>query len=237
MLEVEGLEVRHGTLIAVRGVSLVVPQAGRVALLGLNGAGKSSLLAAIAGLISPTAGRVRMAGKDVTAEPAHVMVRLGVALVPERRDLFPQMSVAENLAMGSFARHDRAAAFSDHERVLGYFPVLRDRLKQAAYTLSGGEQQMLAIGRALLSRPQLLLLDEPSLGLAPKALKRIVEIIGRVNAEEGTAVMLVEQNTRMALEATDTAYVMETGRIVLSGASEALLSDDLVRRQLLEGTV
>jgi len=235
MLEVEGLEVRHGALVAVRGVDLHVETGGQVALLGLNGAGKSSLLATIAGLIRPTAGLVRMAGEDVTGQPAHVMVRRGVALVPERRDLFQQMSVAENLAMGFFARRDRAAALADRERVLGYFPVLGERLRQAAYTLSGGEQQMLAVGRALLSRPRLLLLDEPSLGLAPKALDRIVEIIGRVNAEEGTAVLLVEQNTRVALQTTDRAYVMETGRIVLTGESRTLMENDLVRRQLLEG--
>jgi branched-chain amino acid transport system ATP-binding protein len=235
MLEIEGLEVRHGALVAVRGVDLHVETGGQVALLGLNGAGKSSLLATIAGLIRPTAGLVRMAGEDVTGQPAHVMVRRGVALVPERRDLFQQMSVAENLAMGFFARRDRAAALADRERVLGYFPVLGERLRQAAYTLSGGEQQMLAVGRALLSRPRLLLLDEPSLGLAPKALDRIVEIIGRVNAEEGTAVLLVEQNTRVALQTTDRAYVMETGRIVLTGESRTLMENDLVRRQLLEG--
>jgi branched-chain amino acid transport system ATP-binding protein len=235
MLEVADLHVHYGRLPALQGVTLQVPDAGIVALLGVNGAGKSTLLATIAGVVRAASGRIAFDGDDVAGLAPHRIVRRGISLVPERRDLFPEMSVAENLAMGAYARRDRDAVRNDLDRVCGYFPILRERSRQRAAMLSGGEQQMLAIGRALMARPRMLLLDEPSLGLAPRVLDAIFGIVERINREERTAVFLVEQNTRLALALAGFAYVLETGRVVAQGPSEALLDSDLVRRSFLGG--
>jgi branched-chain amino acid transport system ATP-binding protein len=233
VLNVADLHVRYGRLHALQGVSLEVADRSIVALLGINGAGKSTLLSAIAGVVPIAAGRIRFEGEDIAGLPPHRIVRRGIALVPERRDLFPELSVAENLAMGAYARRDRQAVRADLERVCGYFPILRERSRQRAAMLSGGEQQMLAIGRALMARPRMLLLDEPSLGLAPRVLDAIFGIVERINREEGTAVFLVEQNTRLALAVAGFAYVLETGRVVAQGRSSELLDSELIRRSFL----
>jgi branched-chain amino acid transport system ATP-binding protein len=233
VLSVADLHVRYGRLHALQGVTLEVAESSVVALLGVNGAGKSTLLAAIAGAVPVAAGRVVFDGRNIAGLPPHRIVRRGISLVPERRDLFPEMSVAENLAMGAYTRRDREGVRADLERVCGYFPILRERSHQRAAMLSGGEQQMLAIGRALMARPRMLLLDEPSLGLAPRVLDAIFGIVERINREERTTVLLVEQNTRLALTLARFAYVLETGRIVAQWASEKLLDSDLVRRSFL----
>ncbi len=233
MLRVADLHVHYGRLHALEGITLEIARGSIVALLGVNGAGKSTLLAAIAGIVRPSSGRIELEGHDITALAPHRIVRQGISLVPERRDLFPEMSVAENLAMGAYARRDREAVRADLDRVCGYFPVLRERSRQRAGMLSGGEQQMLAIGRALMARPRVLLLDEPSLGLAPRMLDAIFGIVERINREEGTTVFLVEQNTRLALGLASFAYVLETGRLVAQAASAQLLASDLIRRSFL----
>ena len=233
MLRVADLHVHYGRLHALQGITLEIARGSIVALLGVNGAGKSTLLAAIAGIVRPSSGRIELEGHDIAALAPHRIVRQGISLVPERRDLFPEMSVAENLAMGAYARRDREAVRADLDRVCGYFPVLRERSRQRAGMLSGGEQQMLAIGRALMARPRVLLLDEPSLGLAPRMLDAIFGIVERINREEGTTVFLVEQNTRLALGLASFAYVLETGRLVAQAASAQLLASDLIRRSFL----
>jgi branched-chain amino acid transport system ATP-binding protein len=233
MLSVRDLAVAYAQVSALHGVSLDVAQGSIVALLGANGAGKSSLLSAIAGLIRPRAGSITLDGQPIHGLPPHRIVRRGVSLVPEHRDLFLDLTVAENLAMGAYVRSDREAIREDLERVYRYFPRLKDRSWQQAQTLSGGEQQMLAIGRALMNRPRLLLLDEPSLGLAPLMVTAIFDIIGRINRDAGMTILLVEQNTRLALELASYAYVLETGRIVLDGPAEALLGNDLVKQSYL----
>lgn len=233
MLEVSDLEVAYAKLVALRGVSLRVEQGSIVALLGANGAGKSSLLSAVAGLVRPRAGSIMLDGNPIHTLRPERIVRLGVALVPERRDLFPDLTVAENLSMGAYIRRDHEAVRQDLQRVYDYFPRLRDRVWQNAETLSGGEQQMLAIGRALMSRPRLLLLDEPSLGLAPLIVTAIFDIIRRINWENGTTILLVEQSTRIALESATHAYVLQTGRIVIDGAGTDLLGSDLIKRSYL----
>ena len=235
MLSIRDLEVYYGRAEAVRGVSLDVPKGEIVALLGINGAGKTTLLSAVAGLVRSAKGSVTLDGELLTGLRPEYIVRRGVALVPERRDLFPEMSVAENLEMGAYLRRDRAAVRADMKLIYGYFPVLEPRRQQLASTLSGGQQQMLAIGRALMSRPRYLLLDEPSLGLSPVMLEAIFEIIERINREEGTTVFLVEQNTRVALSVARRGYVLENGMVVASGTSEELLDSDLVRQSYLGG--
>jgi len=235
MLSIRDLEVYYGRAEAVRGVSLDVPKGEIVALLGINGAGKTTLLSAVAGLVRSAKGSVTLDGELLTGLRPEYIVRRGVALVPERRDLFPEMSVAENLEMGAYLRRDRAAVRADMKLIYGYFPVLEPRRQQLASTLSGGQQQMLAIGRALMSRPRYLLLDEPSLGLSPVMLEAIFEIIERINREEGTTVFLVEQNTRVALSVARRGYVLENGMVVASGTSEELLDSDLVRHSYLGG--
>jgi branched-chain amino acid transport system ATP-binding protein len=220
---------------ALSGVSLCVGQGEIVALLGANGAGKSTLLATIAGLMPAAAGHVRLEGRDITNLPAHRVVREGIALVPERRDLFPEMSVHENLELGAYLRADAAAVRTELARIYELFPPLAARRGQAALTLSGGEQQMLAIGRALMGNPRWLLLDEPSLGLSPIMLEVIFDIVVRINAQEGTSVFLVEQNTQVALAVASRAYVLETGRIVAEGPSRELADSDLVRQSFLGG--
>ena len=233
MLKVSDLHVYYGRLHALQGISLEIPTGGIVALLGVNGAGKSSLLGAIAGIVRATSGKVEFEGTDLSGLSADRIVRHGVSLVPERRDLFPEMSVAENLAMGAYSRKDVRAAATDLERILDYFPILRERSRQRAAQLSGGEQQMLAIGRALMARPRVLLLDEPSLGLAPRMLDAIFGIIERINREDGTTVFLVEQNTHLALAVASFAHVIETGRLVADGTSAQLLGSDLIKRSFL----
>jgi branched-chain amino acid transport system ATP-binding protein len=203
-----------------------------VTLIGANGAGKTTTLKALTGLLHPAAGRVRYNGADVTALASHRLVALGIALVPEGRGIFPLLTVAENLAMGAYSRRDDAAIQVDRERVFAQFPKLAERRKQIAGTLSGGEQQMLAIGRALMSRPKLLLLDEPSMGLAPLLVQKIFETI-RAIAASGVTVLLVEQNAKLALEICSRGYVMESGRITLYDTAQALLANPQVRRAYL----
>jgi branched-chain amino acid transport system ATP-binding protein len=233
MLAVDDLHVAYGRVQALRGVSLAVAAGELVALLGANGAGKSTLLAAICGVRPAQRGTVALEGRPIQRLRSDAVVRLGVALVPERRDLFPDMSVLENLAMGAYTRHDQAAIRADLDEVLEWFPVLAERRRQLASTLSGGEQQMLAIGRAMMLRPRLLLLDEPSLGVAPLILERIFAIIQRISRARGTTILLVEQNTAIALALASRAYVLETGRIVAAGTSAELKASDAIRRSYL----
>jgi branched-chain amino acid transport system ATP-binding protein len=210
-----------------------VPTGKIVALLGVNGAGKTTLLSAIAGLLPISGGAITLDGANLVGLKPERVVRHRIALVPERRELFPEMTVAENLAMGAYLRSDRAAIRADLALAYEYFPALRPRRSQLSSTLSGGEQQMVAIARALMSRPKYLLLDEPSLGLSPVMLESIFEIIERINREEGTTIFLVEQNTRVALSVSSYAYVLETGQLVAEGTSAQLLDSDLIRRSFL----
>jgi branched-chain amino acid transport system ATP-binding protein len=232
LLEVKSLEVRYGGIRAVRGIGFAVEAGEMVCLVGANGAGKTTTMKAIAGMLRPAAGEVVFDGQSIAGRRAFELVRMGLALVPEGRGVFGQLTVAENLAMGAYARDDADGIAADRERMLGLFPRLKERIAQSAGTLSGGEQQMLAIARALMSRPRLLLLDEPSMGLAPLVVERIFEIIAGI-AREGVTVLLVEQNARMALEACQRAYVMESGEITLSGQARALLDDPKVRAAYL----
>ena len=236
MLDVAGLSARYGPVHALRDVSLTVRAGELVALIGANGAGKSTLLRAIAGLHGPSEGRVTVEGRDVTGRPPEAMLRAGVALVPERRRVFGDLTVRDNLQLGGYAL-PRGADFPRRlaegvEDAYALFPVLRQRSRQLAGTLSGGEQQMLAIGRALMSRPRLLLCDEPSLGLAPLVVGEIMRLLARLR-EGGTTVLLVEQNARLALRFADRAYVLEVGRVALSGASADLLADDQLKAAYL----
>ena len=228
MLEVVDLDVRYGPIRAVKGISLSVADAEMVALLGANGAGKSSTLLAIAGALHHTSGRITLGDEDVSDLSPERMVRKGLAMVPETRDVFPDLTVAENLALGAFTqRYDRAAVTEMRERMLALFPILAERADQAAGTLSGGEQQMLVIARAMMSRPQILLLDEPSLGLALTIVDRIFEMIVQLK-DMGLTILLVEQNAGKALEVADRAYVMRLGEIAASGsAAEIAGSYDL----------
>ncbi len=235
LLAVEGLTVRYGPLVALRDVSLRVEAGAIVTVLGANGAGKSSLLGAIAGLVPSAGGRITLDGRDVTGLPAERVVRLGVALVPEGRRVFARLTVSDNLRLGAASRRDPAGVAADRERVLELFPLLRERLWQAAGTLSGGQQQMLAIGRALMSRPRLLLLDEPSLGRAPIVVEQIFGLIGRLR-DEGVTILLVEQNAHRALALADEASVLAGGRVDVSGsAAEVRASSDVERAYLGAG--
>jgi len=232
LLIVEGLRVAYGGIQAVRGITFHVEAGETVALIGANGAGKTSTLKALARMLDAAGGSVRLAGRDIARIPPHRLVREGVALVPEGRGTFVRLTVAENLAMGAFHRDDRASIGYDLERVYALFPRLAERRSQLGGTLSGGEQQMLAIGRALMSRPQLLLLDEPSMGLAPIMVQKIFEVI-RTVAAEGMTILLVEQNARLALETSRRGYVMESGGITLGGDAATLLHDPQVRAAYL----
>ena len=238
MLEVRGLSARYGAVAALRDVSLDVHAGELVALIGANGAGKSTLLRTIAGLMAPTAGRVALEGRDVTGHPPEAILRAGIALVPERRRVFADLTVLDNLELGGYAlprggdfRRRLDAGVDDAYRL---FPVLRRRREQLAGTLSGGEQQMLAIGRALMSRPRLLLCDEPSLGLAPLIVQEIMRLLATLR-DAGTTILLVEQNARMALRAADRAYVLETGSVVLVGSGAELLDNDELKAAYLGG--
>ncbi len=232
MLRVSDLRVSYGRIPAVHDVSFELPAGKIVAIVGANGAGKSTILRAVAGLNRAERGEILLEGKPVQRLPAHRRVGLGVALVPEGRHLFPRHTVERNLELGAYTRRDRAEIAASLERVYGIFPVLRDRRAQAAGTLSGGEQQMVAIARGLMSSPRLLLLDEPSWGIAPMLVNRIFETIADIN-RAGVSILLVEQNVPRALSLAHRAYVLQTGRVVLQGTGAELLGSDLVRRAYL----
>ncbi|MFF9551115.1 ABC transporter ATP-binding protein [Methylobacterium fujisawaense] len=234
MLEIRDLVCGYGHVTALKGLTIDVREGQLVALVGANGAGKSTTLRAISGLVAPRSGAIRFAGRDIAgAEPRRILAA-GIAHCPEGRRVFPQMTVAENLAMGAYLRRDRTAVAADLTRIYGEFPRLAERRDQAAGTLSGGEQQMLAIGRALMGRPKLVLFDEPSLGLAPNIVERMFSVIGAIR-DAGTTVLLVEQNAFAALELCDYAYLLETGRIVLAGRGQDLIADPHVRDAYLGG--
>lgn len=234
MLRVEDINVYYGAIHAIKGISLDVPDGEIVALIGSNGAGKSTTLRTISGLMRPKKGRIMYDGEDITGVPAHKIVGKGLCQVPEGRHVFANMTVLENLELGAYLRTDKDGIAKDMESVFEKFPRLLERKNQIAGTLSGGEQQMLAMARALMSRPKLLLLDEPSMGLAPLLVKEIFNIIKEINAS-GTTVLLVEQNANMALSIADKAYVLETGRITLSGTAAELASSEEVRKAYLGG--
>jgi branched-chain amino acid transport system ATP-binding protein len=232
VLELENVHTFYGSIEALKGISLEVREGEIVTLIGANGAGKSTTLRSINGLNKPRTGRISFQGRDITDTPAHTIVKQGIAQAPEGRRLFPRMSVLENLEMGAFQRNDRSAIRSDLERVYTLFPRLRERRNQKAGTMSGGEQQMCAIGRALMARPKLLLLDEPSMGLAPIFVEKIFEIVKEIN-EQGTPILLVEQNALMALDAADRGYVLETGTIALADDAKKLRQNEQVRKTYL----
>jgi branched-chain amino acid transport system ATP-binding protein len=232
LLEVTGLRVAYGGIQAVRGITFHVKEGEMVALIGANGAGKTSTLKALSRLLNAAGGSVRYCGKEISALPAHQLISEGIALVPEGRGVFPRMSIVENLLMGAYSRHDSEGISADREHVFSLFPRLKERAQQLAGTLSGGEQQMLAIGRALMSRPKLLLLDEPSMGLAPLMTQKIFEVI-RTVANEGMTVLLVEQNAKLALEVSQRGYVMESGEITLTDEAANLLANPRVREAYL----
>jgi branched-chain amino acid transport system ATP-binding protein len=232
VLELSGLRAAYGPIEALRGVDLEVRAGELVCLLGANGAGKSSTLRAISGLVRPTAGRIVFDGRPITGLLPAAILEAGIAHCPEGRRVFPYLTVEDNLIMGAYVRRDRAGIAADLARVCAHFPILGERRRQAAGTLSGGEQQMLAIGRALMARPRLILFDEPSLGLAPTVVEMTFAIIADIR-RQGTTVLMVEQNAHLALSMADRGYVMETGRIVLTGAARDLLADDRVRRAYL----
>jgi branched-chain amino acid transport system ATP-binding protein len=234
LLDTSALHVAYGGVIALRDMSLSVKQGERVCLIGANGAGKSTVLKALAGIQPVVSGSIHYDGDTITRMPAHARVRKGIALVPEGRGVFVRLSVYENLQLGAYARADAAAVDRDLEYVLDLFPRLAERRHQLAGTLSGGEQQMLAIGRALMGRPRLLLLDEPSMGLAPIMVQKIFEIIRRI-AAHGVTLLLVEQNARLALETCDRGYVLESGRIVLADSAAVLLGNTQVQDAYLGG--
>ncbi|HEX6634786.1 MAG TPA: ABC transporter ATP-binding protein [Usitatibacter sp.] len=232
LLALEKIEVAYGGIRAVKGIDLAVERGETVCLIGANGAGKTTTLRAITGLVRAAAGRIRYDGEEIAKLRVHDIARRGLALVPEGRGVFPQLTIEENLAMGAYARNDRAAVRADVDRAYGLFPRLAERRRQTAGTLSGGEQQMLAIARALMSRPKLLLLDEPSMGLAPLMVEKIFEVI-RAIAAEGVTLLLVEQNARLALESSHRGYVLEGGLVTLSGPAASLLTDPRVREAYL----
>ncbi|MFS8581305.1 MAG: ABC transporter ATP-binding protein [Limnochordales bacterium] len=234
MLVIDGIVTHYGPVEALKGISLEVQPGEIVTLIGANGAGKTTTLRTLSGLVRPTRGSIQYEGRELTTAPPERIVEMGIAHVPEGRRVFPMMSVVENLELGAFTRKDKAGIREDMERVFELFPRLAERRNQLAGTMSGGEQQMLAIGRALMTRPKLLLLDEPSMGLAPLIVENIFEIIQEINAQ-GTTVLLVEQNAHMALSIAHKGYVMETGRIVLSDTAAALMKNEDVRRAYLGG--
>ena len=232
ILELEDVHTYYGAIHALKGISLTVNEGEVVTLIGANGAGKSTTLRSINGLNHPRRGTIRFRGRDITNAAPHGIVKDGIAQSPEGRRLFPRMSVVENLEMGAFQREDRSNLKEDMDRVFDLFPRLAERRQQKAGTLSGGEQQMCAIGRALMARPKLLLLDEPSMGLAPIFVEKIFEIIAEINAQ-GTPILLVEQNALMALDAASRGYVLETGKIALEGPAKELRANERVRKAYL----
>ena len=234
MLSVDGIETRYGTFQALRGVSLEVDAGEVVTILGANGAGKTTLLRTISGLVSPSSGSIHFNGKRLDRIVPDTVVRLGVSHCPEGRMLFPEMSVQKNLELGAYVhRRERSIVEAMRNEVYGLFPRLKERRKQAAGTMSGGEQQMLAIGRALMSRPRLLMLDEPSLGLAPLVVMNIMDTLLEIKKKRGTAILLVEQNAAESLRIADRGYVLETGRVVLAGVRESLMNDEKVKQSYL----
>ncbi len=232
LLSVDGVKVHYGAITALKGVSLTIGKGEMVALIGANGAGKTSTLRAVSGMLKPSAGRISFNGSDTTGMKAHLLVPRGMAHAPEGRGIFPNLSVQENLDLGAYLRRDTDAIQADMEKSFAIFPVLKARRQQMAGTLSGGEQQMLAIARALLSRPQLLLLDEPSLGLAPQVTETIFRTLRDVNAS-GVSILLVEQNAHLALNAAHYGYVLETGEVVMAGPGKALLESPEIRKAYL----
>jgi branched-chain amino acid transport system ATP-binding protein len=232
LLVVDDIHTYYGTIHALKGISLDVREGEIVTLIGANGAGKSTTLRSVNGLNQPREGTISFAGEDITATPPHDIVKLGISQAPEGRRIFPRMSVLENLEMGAYQRVNRAEIRQDLERVYQLFPRLQERRTQKGGTLSGGEQQMLAIGRALMARPRLLLLDEPSMGLAPIFVEKIFEIIREIS-QQGTTILLVEQNALMALDTADRGYVLETGRVVLADDAKALKQNEQVRKTYL----
>ena len=232
MLEVENLEVYYGAINALKGISFSVEQGEIIALIGANGAGKTTTLHTITGLIPAKSGAIRLNGKDITKTPAHKIVSMGMAHVPEGRRVFAQLSVYENLMLGAYTRKDKAEIDESLEHVFERFPRLKERRTQSAGTLSGGEQQMLAMGRALMSKPSIILMDEPSMGLSPLYVNEIFDIISEIN-KSGTTVLLVEQNAKKALSMANRAYVLETGKISLSGDAKELMNDENVKKAYL----
>jgi len=233
MLELKNIKTYYGKIQALKDVSLKISEGEMITLIGANGAGKSTTLMSICGIVPPRSGEVRFMGKPIQNLPPNSIVSLGISQVPEGRRIFPFLSVAENLDMGAFLRRDKEKIKRDIEYIYELFPILAERRHQAGGTLSGGEQQMLAISRALMAKPRLLLLDEPSLGLAPLVVKRIFEIIKKINAESKTTIFLVEQNANMALKVAHRGYVMETGRVSMTDTAANLLANDEVRKAYL----
>jgi len=233
MLEINDLKVSYGVIPALKGISFKVDEGEIVALIGANGAGKTTALHTISGLIKPVSGTITFCGEEITDKPAYKIVEMGISHVPEGRGIFPELTVSENLGLGAYLRSDKEEIRKDLEGVYRVFPVLKERLQQSAGTLSGGEQQMLAIGRALMARPKLLLLDEPSMGLAPLVVEEIFRTIKRINKKDSTTILLVEQNAQMALAVSHKAYVLETGEIAVSGTSGELKENDTVRQAYL----
>ena len=232
MLELRDIHTYYGNIRAVRGISISVNSGEMVCLIGANGAGKSTTLMTASGIHTPVEGSIHFEDRDITDTSAEERVSLGISQVPEGRLIFPDMTVLENIELGAYSRNDKEGIRADVDKIFHFFPVLQERQKQRGGSLSGGEQQMLAIGRALMSNPRLLLLDEPSLGLAPLIVKQIFEIIRQINAD-GTTILLVEQNAQIALQVTDRGYVMETGEITIEGTSADLLADERVRQAYL----
>jgi branched-chain amino acid transport system ATP-binding protein len=229
LLVVSNVETYYGPIMAIRGVSFAVPRGGIVTILGANGAGKTTILKTVCGVMDPQKGTVTFAGRQIQGLDPDRVARLGLSHVPEGREVFPFLTVRENLAMGAFTRTDAAGVAQDMEAVYEYFPILRSRAEQRAGSLSGGEQQMLAISRALMARPAMMLLDEPSLGLSPRLVKEIFDIIVRINRERGVTVLLVEQNAHMALTIADYGYVLEVGRIVMEDTCARLLEKEDIK--------
>ncbi|GAB6106601.1 ABC transporter ATP-binding protein [Fusibacter bizertensis] len=234
MLKVENIDVYYDKIHAIKDVSFTVKQGEVVTLIGANGAGKTTILKTISKILEPTRGVVLFEGEPLSKLLPHQLVYLGMAHVPEGRRVFAQMTVKENLEMGGYIRKDKASMKADYDQIFSYFPRLKERMNQPSGTLSGGEQQMLAIGRALMSKPKLLLLDEPSMGLAPLLVKEIFNIVETIK-KQGTTILLVEQNANQALQVADRAYVLETGKIIKSGNAADLLEDDSVKRAYLGG--
>ena len=234
MLEIKDLHVHYGNIHALKGVSLVVDEGEIVCLIGANGAGKTTTLMTICGVLRPSAGEIRLDGNSLVGLPPEQIVRAGISLVPEGRRVFPELTVLENLRAGAYARPDRGRLDADLERVFTLFPRLKERQRQLGGTLSGGEQQMLSVGRALMGKPKLLLLDEPSLGLAPLLVESIMETIAAIN-QQGTSVLLVEQNALAALNLADRGYVLETGRVAYQGKAKDLLDSPEIRRAYIGG--
>ena len=232
MLKLDNIVTHYGNIQALKGISIDVKQGEIVTIIGANGAGKTTTLKTICGLVAPTSGKIYFQGEDITHKTTSDIVESGIAMVPEGRRVFPRMTVLENLQLGAYLNKDKAQVKQDLEKVFDLFPILKDRIKQIAGTLSGGEQQMLAIGRALMARPKLLLLDEPSMGLAPKIVANIFDIIMEIN-RAGTTILLVEQNARMALAIAHKGFVIETGKIVLQDSTVNLLNNEEVKKAYL----